>query len=109
MDGGVTAFDEYLTSEMHFESERKFDSQKPGKILINHQAFQAPTEIMRLRWLRIIEGSIPSCDLEDVNKLLDDPQAGRQFAAEHSQSSYKAMLAQDYAIGDYLKNTTSES
>ena len=94
---------------MHFESDRKFDSQKPEKIFINHQAFQAPTEIMRLRWLRIIEGSIPGCDLEDVNKLLDDPQAGRQFAAEHSQSSYKAMLAQDYAIGDYLKNTTSES
>jgi hypothetical protein len=60
---------------------------------------------MRLRWLRILENTIPACDLEDVRALERDPQAGRQFAAEHSQSSYITMLAQDYAIRDYLRNS----
>ena len=58
---------------MHFESDRKFDSEKQEKIVINNEAPWTPSEIMRIRWLRIIEGSIPSCDLEDVKKLLDDP------------------------------------
>ena len=32
----------------------------------------------------------------------------RQFAPEYSQSSYEAMLAEEYAIGDYvnIKNST---
>ena len=45
---------------------------------------------------------MPEVDLDDVNALLDDPQAGRQFAAEYSQTSYTYMLGQDVAIGDYL-------
>lgn len=61
-----------------------------------------PDEIMRSRWLRQLERSIPAVDLEDVNALLEDPQADRQFAAEFSQASYTCMLEQDRAVGDYV-------
>lgn len=43
-----------------------------------------PDEIMRSRWLASLQKRIPEVDLDDVNALLDDPQAGRQFAAEFS-------------------------
>ena len=62
----------------------------------------APGELMRFRWLKQLQSSIPTADLEDVNRVLTDPRDGRQFAAEYSQSSYSEMLAQDYAIGDYI-------
>lgn len=58
---------------------------------------------MRSRWLhKLQESGVPEVDLDDVNALLADPQAGRQFAPEFSQSSYECMMAQDYAIGDYV-------
>jgi hypothetical protein len=37
----------------------------------------APREIMEHRWMEFLENSIPKLDLEDVNALLADPQAGR--------------------------------
>ena len=58
---------------------------------------------MQARWLAVLENSIPQIDLEDVHVLLEDPQQGRQFASEFSQSSYLHMLSQDYAIGNYLR------
>ena len=61
-----------------------------------------PDEIMKQRWLNTLQKSVPEVDLDDVNALLDDPQAGRQFAAEYSQTSYTHMLDQDVAIGDYV-------
>ena len=62
-----------------------------------------PDEVMRSRWLNTLQKSgVPEVDLDDVNALLDDPQAGRQFAAEYSQDSYTQMLGQDCAIGDYI-------
>lgn len=62
----------------------------------------SPTELMQFRWLKQLQSSIPSVDLDDVSAVLEDPQAARQFAAEYSQMSYLEMLKQDYAIGDYL-------
>ena len=61
-----------------------------------------PDEIMKQRWLNTLQKSVPEVDLDDVNALLDDPQAGRQFAAEYSQTSYTHMLSQEVAIGDYV-------
>ena len=55
--------------------------------------------------MEFLETTIPKLDLEDVNALLADPQAGRQFAPEFSQSSYMDMLQKDYAIGDYIKES----
>ena len=49
-------------------------------------------ELMQFRWLKQLSGSIPAIDMQDVNAVLADPQAGRQFAAEFSQSSYEEML-----------------
>jgi hypothetical protein len=46
------------------------------------------SEVMQYRWLKILQGNLPDADLEDVNALLDDPQAGRQFAPEFSQVAY---------------------
>ena len=63
---------------------------------------ETPEEIMRLRWLRILNHTIPEIDLDDIQAVLANPQHSRQFAAEYSQSSYKTMLAEDYAVGDYL-------
>lgn len=37
--------------------------------------------------------------------MLEDPQAGRQFAPEYSQSSYEHMQSQDWAVGNYLEGT----
>jgi len=62
-----------------------------------------PDEIMKDRWLRILQKDIPEVDLEDVTALQNDPQAVRQFAAEYSQESYKFMSMNDNAIGDYVK------
>ena len=42
------------------------------------QLSASPAEIMRVRWLRMLEDELPACDLEDVHALLKDPQAGRQ-------------------------------
>jgi hypothetical protein len=36
-----------------------------------------PGEIMRSRWINSLQKSVPEVDLDDVNALLDDPQAGR--------------------------------
>ena len=58
---------------------------------------------MRSRWFTSLESQLPSCDLEDLKAVLDDPQASRQFAPEYSQVSYLDMLAKDEAIGDYIK------
>ena len=65
--------------------------------------FMGPRETMEHRWMEFLENTIPKLDLEDVNALLADPQAGRQFAPEFSQSSYMDMLQKDYAIGDYIQ------
>lgn len=52
-----------------------------------------PDEVMRQRWLHILQETVPEVDLDDVNAVLADPQAGRQFSAEFSQTSYECMLA----------------
>ena len=36
-----------------------------------------PRETMEHRWMEFLETTIPKLDLEDVNALLADPQAGR--------------------------------
>jgi len=36
-----------------------------------------PDEVMRSRWLSSLQKSVPEVDLDDVNALFDDPQAGR--------------------------------
>ena len=36
-----------------------------------------PDEVMRTRWLNILQESVPEVDLDDVNAVLADPQAGR--------------------------------
>lgn len=69
----------------------------------------APRELMELRWLKSLQGGLPEVDIQDVHALLGDPQAGRQFAAEYSQSSYEEILTQDYAIGDYLRRQADAS
>ena len=59
---------------------------------------------MQDRWLKNLQSKhIPDIDFEDINALLEDPQAGRQFAPEYSQDSYLEMLSQDYAIGNYVQ------
>lgn len=63
----------------------------------------APRELMEFRWLKSLQSDLPEADIEDVHALIADPQDGRQFAAEYSQCSYKEMLTQDYAIGDYIR------
>lgn len=70
--------------------------------MINVSLAASPEEVMRYRWLQLLEQTIPDVDMHDVNVVLENPRAARQFAAEYSQSSYTAMLAQDYAIGDYI-------
>ena len=40
--------------------------------------------------------------------MLEDPQAGRQFAPEYSQDSYLEMLSKDYAIGNYVRRLGHE-
>lgn len=68
------------SSEMQFESpSQQIEHANPV------QSSDCPNEVMRLRWLRILDGSIPACDLIDVNAVIDDPQNCRQFAAEYSQ------------------------
>ena len=62
---------------------------------------------MEKRWTAYLEKNIPEIDMEDVTTLLADPQAGRQFAPEFSQTSYMSMLHNDFAIGDYLSNVDS--
>ena len=63
----------------------------------------SPDEIMKYRWLRVLQKDIPEVDFEDVTALQNDPQAVRQFAAEYSQESYACMCKNDFAIGDYVK------
>jgi len=77
---------------------------KPSAALEAALFSMAPRELMQFRWLKELQNTIPVADLEDVNALLEDPQAGRQFAAEYSQTSYIEMLKHDYAIGDYMRN-----
>ena len=52
---------------------------------------------------------MPAIDLFDIAQEGNpfDPRK-RQFAPEYSQSSYEAMLAEEYAIGDYtnMKQST---
>ena len=65
---------------------------------------ETPSQIMQTRWLQELENRIPAMDMEDVRAVLANPQASRQFAAEHSQSSYREMLSHDEAIGDYIRS-----
>ena len=37
----------------------------------------SPDEIMKYRWLRVLQKDIPEVDLEDVTALQNDPQAVR--------------------------------
>ena len=37
----------------------------------------SPSELMQFRWLKQLQSSIPSVDLDDVNTVLENPQAAR--------------------------------
>lgn len=61
---------------------------------------------MYKRWKQIVEKTLPAIDLIDLSNE-KDPYGGYkvQFAPEFSQSSYRQMLRQEFAIGDYIKFT----
>ena len=55
-----------------------------------------PTKMMLERHQENLEGMIPVIDVADMGE-------NRQFAPEYSQSSYLKMLAEEKALGNYLK------
>ena len=56
------------------------------------------------RWKQIVEKTLPAIDLIDLSNE-KDPYGGMkvQFAPEFSQSAYRTMLRQEFAIGDYIR------
>ena len=66
-------------------------------------SFENPMDEMVRRWKQIIEKSLPAIDLIDLAAEHDYFYSNkRQFAPEYSQSAYLTMLANEYAIGDYI-------
>ena len=65
----------------------------------------SPSEIMQYRWLKQLQCSpeMPDMDLDDINKLLDNPQHSRQFAPEYAQKVYQESLKHDTPLGNYLQ------
>jgi len=76
------------------------DSESASKASCNLNL--TDSETMQLRWLKVLENSIPEFDLDDVNTLLNDPSEGRQFAPEYSQCTYNEMLKSDNITGNYI-------
>ena len=65
--------------------------------------FENPKDEMVRRWKEIIEKTLPAIDLIDLAAEHDYFYSQkRQFAPEYSQSSYLSMIANEYAIGDYI-------
>ena len=64
---------------------------------------ETPCEIMTRRWKKIVETTLPAIDLIDLSDE-KDPYGGVkvQFAPEYSQSAYKELMRQEFAIGDYI-------
>ena len=60
---------------------------------------------MNDRWLNILKNRLPTIDLIDISDEIHPFNAQkRQFAPEHSQTSYITMLKQEFAIGDYMED-----
>ena len=59
------------------------------------------TEEMNRRVSVQLKRTSPLIDLNDIYKK-------RQFAPEYSQSAYKTMFCEEFAIGDYLNTTTEK-
>lgn len=65
---------------------------------------------MTRRWKQLVEKTLPAIDLIDLSNE-KDPYGGVkvQFAPEYSQNSYKEMLKQEFAIGDYIGFNKSDA
>ena len=48
------------------------------------------------RYRAILEEKLPQVDMDDMNEH-------RQFAPEYASAAYKTMLAEEYAIGNYVE------
>ena len=59
-----------------------------------------PSEVMKQRWERIIQESVPYTDQSDVFRLAGP---SRQFAPEFAQIVYLNMLREEKSIGNYFK------
>lgn len=65
---------------------------------------ESPSEVMFRRWKQIVEKTLPAIDLIDLSNEKDLYGGVKvQFAPEFSQSAYRQMLRQEFAIGDYIR------